>query len=279
MSAEWAPSAERRDDQVTAAAAGSLHDLLDRPGARPLAGDRLPILWHWLAFTPQAKQSDIAKDGHPITRGPLLPTAGRRRMYAGGKVSVTDEILIEDLLQRRSVVTDIVEKQGKSGTLHFVTVDHEISATSGEIRDRNDIVYKDPQPADTPAPQPHSLDDTEWTDGRSVTIDPVVLFRFSALTYNAHRIHYDRDYATREEGYPGLVVHGPLQAVLLADLTQRMFPDQTVVSFVFRSNAPAFDNGPLELRARSAADAKELDLAVFAGNGTQSMSAKATLAI
>ena len=278
MSAEWSPTAEYRDDKVTATAAGSLHDLLERPDARPIAGDRLPILWHWLAFTPQARQSDIGKGGHPITGGFLPPTAGRRRMYAGGKASMTDEVLIGEPLQRRSVVADVAEKQGTSGPLLFVTVDHEISAAGGVILDRNDIVYRDPQPTSTAAPAAQSLNDDEWTAGRTVTIDPVVLFRFSALTYNAHRIHYDRDYATREEGYPGLVVHGPLQAILLADLAQRMFPDRVVASCAFRSNAPAFDNSPLELRARSSADGTELELAVFTGSGTQSMSARATLA-
>ena len=278
MSVEWGPTAEHREDQVTAASAVSLHDLLNRPGARPLAGDRLPILWHWLAFTPQTRQSNIGKDGHPITGGFLPPAAGRQRMYAGGKVSVTGEILIEEPLQRRSVVADVTEKQGKSGILLFVTVDHEISATGGAIRDRNDIVYRDPQPANTATPAAQSLNDDEWTGGRAVTIDPVVLFRFSALTYNAHRIHYDRDYATREEGYPGLVVHGPLQAILLADLAQRMFPDHAVESFAFRSNAPAFDNSALELRGRSTAGAMELELAVFTGNGTKTMCATATLA-
>ena len=278
MSAEWTPTTEHRRDRVTAAAARSLHDLLDRSGAAPAEGERLPILWHWLAFTPQASQCDIGQDGNPTTGGFLPPTAGRRRMYAGGKVTVTGDVRIDQPLERASVVSHVAGKRGKSGALLFVTVDHEILATGGAIRDRNDIVYKDPQPTSTVAPVAQSLGDNEWTGGRTVNIDPVVLFRFSALTYNAHRLHYDRDYATKEEGYSGLVVHGPLQAILLADLAHRMFPDQAVESFAFRSNAPAFDNSPLQLRGLSNAGATELELAVFTGNGTQSMSARATLA-
>lgn len=278
MSTEWAPTTEHRSDRVTGAAARSLHDLLDRSGAAPKDGDRLPVLWHWLAFTPQARQSEIGRDGHPTTGGFLPPAAGRRRMYAGGNITVAGAVCINETLIRTSSVSHVEEKQGRSGTLLFVTVDHEVSATGGTISDRNDLVYKDPQPSSPAIPAGPSLNDADWTQGRTVPIDPVVLFRFSALTYNGHRIHYDRDYATREEGYPGLVVHGPLQAILLADLAHRMFPERVVASFAFRSNAPAFDDNALELRGRSNAGATELELAVFTGNGTQSMSARATLA-
>jgi 3-methylfumaryl-CoA hydratase len=277
VSASWTPITERRSDRVTQEAARSLHDLLDRPGAAPTAGDRLPLLWHWLAFTPQARQSELGPDGHPRTGGFLPPTAGRRRMYAGGHVSVTGDVHIDERLQRTSEVTDVREKQGRSGPLLFVTVDHEIAAPGGAILDRNDIVYREPEPQASPVASVHSLNDAEWTWGRTVPIDPVLLFRISALTYNAHRIHYDREYAKTVEGYPGLVVHGPLQAILLADLANRTFPDHPVTSFAFRSIAPAFDDSALELRGRRNAETADLELAVFTRAGKQSMSAQAAL--
>lgn len=258
-----------------------------------MAGERLPILWQWLAFTPQAKQSEIGEDGHRITGEFLPPTGDRRRMYAGGRASITGEVRIAEPLQRTSAVSDVAEKQGKSGALLFVTVDHEISALEGGILEQNDIVYKEqrpqnirpqnarPQnarPQNAAAIDPRLLTDAEWTWGRTFLIDPVVLFRFSALTYNGHRIHYDRDYATHVEGYPGLIVHGPLQAILLADLAQRTFADRVVQSFSFRSTAPAFDDSDLELRARIDAVTGALELAAFTRDGKQSMSARATLA-
>ena len=277
MSASWTPTTEHRSDRVTQEAARSLHDLLDRPGAAPTARDRLPLLWHWLAFTPQARQSELGPDGHPHTGEFLPPTAGRRRMYAGGHVSVTGDVHIDERLQRTSAVTDVREKQGKSGPLLFVTVDNEIAAPGGAILDRNDIVYREPEPQASPVASVHSLNDADWTWGRTVPIDPVLLFRISALTYNAHRIHYDREYAKTVEGYPGLVVHGPLQAILLADLADRTFPQRPVTSFAFRSTAPAFDDSPLEIRGRRNTETGDLELAVFTRTGERTMSAQAVL--
>lgn len=277
MSAEWIPTVEHSKDQVSVGAARDLHDLLDRPGTACAAGERLPILWHWVAFTPHARQADIGQDGHPITGGFLPPTSGRRRMYAGGRVIVTGDVHIGEPLDRTSVVSEVIEKLGTSGALMFVTVDHEVSALQGSISDRNNVVYKDPQPVNAAHTKPPLLDEREWVWGRTAPIDPVILFRFSALTYNAHRIHYDRSYATDVEGYPGLVVHGTLQAILLADLVHRTFPNRAVTSFTFRSNSPAFDDGPLELRGREHPDSPTVELAAFNVKGKQAMSATATL--
>jgi 3-methylfumaryl-CoA hydratase len=199
-------------------------------------------------------------------------------MYAGGKVSVVGDVYVDEPLYRTSVVSEVAEKQGKSGTLIFVTVDHEVSTSQGTILDRNDVVYKEPKQENATNTAHHLLVDREWVWGRTAPVDPVILFRFSALTYNAHRIHYDRTYATDIEGYPGLVVHGPLQAILLADLAHRTFADRAITSFAFRSNAPAFDDSPLELRGRHGLDSATLELAAFTADGKQTMSATATLA-
>jgi 3-methylfumaryl-CoA hydratase len=177
-------------------------------------------------------------------------------MYAGGRVTVTGTPTIGAPLTRTSQVADVTRKRGTSGELLFVAVDHHTAAHGGTIDERNDLVYRDPAPASTRSRDADIDVDVIW--GRDVAIDPTVLFRFSALTYNAHRIHYDRDYATGAEGYPGLVVHGPLQAALLADAAARAFPDRAMTRFAFRSTAPAFDSHPLHLRVRQQADTVEL---------------------
>ncbi|MFK0003044.1 MaoC family dehydratase N-terminal domain-containing protein [Paenarthrobacter sp. NPDC090520] len=283
VTGEWMPSMVERRDTVSVAAATALHDLLDTGGTPPRLGDRLPMLWHWLAFLPQARQSDLGPDGHPVTGSFLPPTDGRQRMYAGGHVTVTKPPRIGDPLTRKSTVTDVQHKSGRSGELMFVTVEHTITSPTGELGDRNDIVYKSPAPARTPtnagtsSPRPAADEtDTAWEWDRSVDIEPALLFRFSALTYNAHRIHYDRDYAVNAEGYPGLVVHGPLQAILLADALTLVLPNHRPTSFTFRSTAPAFDNCPLELRYRSTNEPGVAELAAFS-NGKQTMTATAVL--
>ncbi|MFK0007690.1 MaoC family dehydratase N-terminal domain-containing protein [Paenarthrobacter sp. NPDC090520] len=282
MTGGWVASAVERRDVVSVAAATALHDLLDTGGRAPRRGDPLPLLWHWLAFLPQARQSDLGPDGHPVTGAFLPPTGGRQRMYAGGHVTVTKPPRVGDPLTRKSSVTDVQHKSGRSGELMFVTVEHTITGPTGELDDRNDIVYKNPVPAPsrTGGAGPRSAGvtdpDTGWEWGRTVDIDPALLFRFSALTYNAHRIHYDRDYAVNTEGYPGLVVHGPLQAVLLADALSLVLPNHRPTSFTFRSTAPAFDNAPLQLRYRSSTEPGVAELAAFS-NGTQTMTATAVL--
>ena len=250
---------EERDDRVPEAAAGAMHDLLDRQGDRPTAATPLPLLWHWLAFLPQAKQADLGADGHPRTGSFLPPAHGRSRMYAGATITRTGNLRVGERLHRASTVASVVSKKGKTGELTFVTVHHDLTSHDSlderRISEDQDIVYRDPGP--TKAPSPTATGDVDpgdpdWVWGRHVAIDPTLLFRFSALTYNAHRIHYDRDYATGVEGYPGLVVHGPLQAMLLADALERLYPDRFITSFQFRAVAPAFDDYSLNLRVSTA---------------------------
>jgi 3-methylfumaryl-CoA hydratase len=270
---DWQPTTETRQDTVSPAAARALHDLLDRDDPAPHDGDPLPILWHWLAFLPQARQCEIGEDGHPRPGDFLPPTAGRRRMHAGGRVTVTGTPTIGAPLTRTSQVADVTRKRGSSGELLFVAVDHLTAADRGTIRERNDLVYRNASAAPSTLSAEGDIDaDVLW--GREVAIDPTVLFRFSALTYNAHRIHYDRDYATSVEGYPGLVVHGPLQAMLLADAAARAFPDRTVTRFAFRSTAPAFDPHPLHLRVRRGQQAETIELAGYS-DGARTMTATA----
>ena len=278
MSRPWAPTVLHERDRVTVAAAGALHDLLEAPGQRPQEGDPLPVLWHWLAFPPRGRQSELGPDGHPATGTFLPPTGGRQRMFAGATVTASGQLPVEAPLERASSVSDVREKHGRSGPLLFVTVDRELSGAGATVQQRDTIVYKDaPSAPAVPVADPEAADAAAWPWTRTVPVDPVLLFRFSALTYNAHRIHYDRDYAVGVEGYPGLVVHGPLQALLLADLAARVRPGATVTRFAFRSHAPVFDRAPLELRARTTT-AEEVVLAVLTPEGSRAMTATARLA-
>jgi 3-methylfumaryl-CoA hydratase len=157
--------------------------------------------------------------------------------------------------------------------LVFVNVKHEVTG-GGTAVDEQDIVYREPASGPTPAAEPAPPEEWDWAWDFAIT--PTLLFRFSALTYNAHRIHYDRRYATEEEGYPGLVVHGPLQAVALAELCRRHAPDRHLASFTFRALSPAFDDGALLLRGRP--DGEAVELAAFDHRGARTMTAEATFA-
>lgn len=283
---EWTPSVERREDVVTQDAAGALHDLLDRSGERPSDRSPLPPLWHWLAFLPQARQGELGPDGHPQTGTFLPPMQGRARMYAGGRIRWSGPVCIGEPIARTSSVTKVTHKEGRTGDLVLVTVQHDIRATLEDkgIAEEQDLVYRPPRPPRRAASsqQPVSADpdaNRDWPGGRDIQIEPSLLFRFSALTYNAHRIHYDRDYATTREGYPGLVVHGPLQAILLADAIFRAYPHGTLSEFSFRAVAPAFDDHPLKLRLAAYETDNEgthLELHAFSGS-RHTMSATAHL--
>jgi len=236
----------------------------------------VPPLWHWLYFLPARPQSEIGPDGHPHRGGFLPPVPLPRRMWAGGGLEFIAPLHVGQRVTRRSMIKDVRMKEGRTGPLVFVTVEHEIHAEGRcAIRERQDIVYRDPPRADEAAPNPQQAPaDAAWV--RSITPDPVVLFRYSALTFNGHRIHYDRPYATGEEGYPGLVVHGPLTATLLLDLLQREVPTAQVRTFEFRAMKPLFDNSPFEVCGRLDDPAK-LRLWARSPEGHLAMEASATI--
>ena len=199
---------------ITPGPAQALAGLLGVPPAEPVMGAELPLLWHWVYLLDRPPQNALGPDGHQHRGGmPVPPGPGLRRMFAGGRVCRHGELRIGSEATRRTWQASSVRKQGRSGPLHFVTVRTEVSQ-GGQVAvtEEQDLVYREPG-ANGPA---RSADMTAPAGrDRTVAVDPVLLFRYSALTYNAHRIHYDRDYA-RAEGYPGLVVHGPLQALLMA---------------------------------------------------------------
>ena len=256
----WTGNTETLLDQATAAPVGALSATLNRDDPAPVAGDALPALWHWLYFLPQHRHSALGPDGHARRGGFLPPVPLPRRMWAGGRLrwQAANPLRVGDALRRASSIESITHKRGRSGDLLFVLVRHAISNDAGLcLTEEHDIVYRAAAQAGEAAPAPLAADQSApWQ--REVRADAVLLFHYSALTFNSHRIHYDRSYVTQEEGYPGLVVHGPLIATLLLDLVRRHLPDATIGQFSFKALRPTFDQYPLRLHAQPAPNGRSV---------------------
>jgi 3-methylfumaryl-CoA hydratase len=247
---QWVGRSTRRGDEVTAAPLAALGATLDRDDPPPVAGSDVPPLWHWLFFTPQERQGELGPDGHARRGGFLPPVPLPRRMWAGGRLEFHHPLHVGDEIVRESRIQDITVKEGRSGPLVFVTVRHEVTNARGvALVEEHDIVYREPPRPDAAPPRPVPAPQDE-VFRRHVVPDPVLLFRYSALTFNGHRIHYDRSYATGVEGYPGLVVHGPLIATLLLDLLRRQRPQARVQRFEFKALRPLFDLHPFTVCGR-----------------------------
>ena len=248
----WIGRREEKRDVADAGPIRRLAALLDHE-TPPWSPDVLPPLGHWLYFLPEARQSTLGSDGHPTRGGFLPPVDLPRRMWAGGRLDFLRAIPFGAEMLRRSTIADISHKQGASGAMTFVSVLHEIIVAGDvAVREEHDIVYRAaPGPGAAPA-KPATAPPTEEADWRrSVAPGPVELFRYSALTFNGHRIHYDRSYVTDVEGYPGLIVHGPLIATLLIDGLQRWKPSTPLTRFAYRARAPLFDGTPFDVCATS----------------------------
>ncbi len=254
----WIGRTEEVEDTISLATALAAAATLDDATTHFTAGSPLPPLWHWFQFLPKAPQSQLGADGHPQRGGFMPPIALPRRMFAGARLHFHSPLIIGKPASRRAEIRAIEEKEGKTGKLAFVTVAYSISQEGTLcLEEEQDIVYREPG-APVPAPTPAALPEVpqgSWT--RMVHPEATLLFRFSAITFNAHRIHYDRPYATTVEGYPGLVVHGPLTAVLLMELV-RHNADRPVKAFSFRGQAPLFDLAPFRLVATAAGDTVRL---------------------
>jgi 3-methylfumaryl-CoA hydratase len=269
----WIGRSERVADEATRAPALALAATLDRDASGLERGDALPPLWHWIYFTPKAPAHEIGADGHPKRGGFLPPVTLPRRMWAGGRLDFHQPIRIGDALTRTSTIADVRRREGKTGALVFVTVRHEIGREGlSLLTEEHDIVYRDLPRADEAVREPERAPTDEST-AREVVPDPVLLFRYSALTFNGHRIHYDRSYVTEVEGYPGLIVHGPLIATLLVDEARRQRPELRVKRFEFKAVHPLFDIEPFELCCRFGA-AAGIDLWARDKNGRLAMSAR-----
>jgi 3-methylfumaryl-CoA hydratase len=262
-------------DVIHSGPANLLRLALGRPDAELRAGDALPPAWLALYFLPRFSPDELRPDGSPRDAGvvPAMPLP--RRMFAGESVRFHRQLRIGDPVRRETELADMSVKRGGTGTLVFATVLSRVFGPDGlaveeerrtvfreEVKagERNQAPRREPAPADVP-----------WR--REVTADPVLLFRFSALTFNSHRIHYDRSWAMETEGYPGLVVHGPLTTTLLIDFARDCNSGRTVRSYVTQARAPLFDTAPFELRGRPTADGRGAQLWAVTPGGTIAMSA------
>ncbi len=276
----WIGRSESVDDVATATPYAALSATLDRDCGRPPAGTPLPPLWHWLYFLPLYRQSEVGSDGH-AKRGAFLPPVPLpRRMWAGSELAFHSPLRIGDRIRRVSTIADVTRKSGRSGELVFVKVRHDISANdsaSPAIVEFHDIVYREAaKPGDAPAPPKAAPAAAPWQ--KRWIPDDVLLFRYSALTFNGHRIHYDRKYVTEVEGYPGLIVHGPLIATLLLDLLRREMPQATVAHYEFRAVRPLFDINPFDVCGQPSGDRRSVRLWAMDHEGALAMDANAQLA-
>ncbi|MBA4177273.1 MAG: acyl-CoA dehydrogenase [Leptothrix sp. (in: Bacteria)] len=299
--AAWVGRSETVHDIIGPTPVAALTATLDHPAAAVPAGLPLPPLWHWLYFLPLHRQSEIGPDGHAQRGGFLPPVPLPRRMWAGGQFEFHAPVRVGDAVARRSTIADVTQKAGRSGKLVFVKVRHELFCKGAEqpaLTEFHDIVYREAkQPGDvdpppvaapglaveevsgtaSPGPETRPLGGQRpqgaW--GRTIVPDDVLLFRYSALTFNGHRIHYDRRYVTQVEGYPGLVVHGPLIATLLMDLLRRHAPEAEVASFRFKAVRPTFDLHPFRVNGRR--DGSTVKLWAEDHEGWLTMDAVATL--
>jgi 3-methylfumaryl-CoA hydratase len=271
---DWLDKQQVVDDDITAFPLTALAATLDREES----GNTVPPLWHWLYFLPVAPLAEVGPDGHPKRGGFLPPVPLPRRMWAGGRLTFHAPLNVGDRARRTSTIANIEDKTGRSGRLVFVTVQHTIEV-NGELKveEEHDIVYRD-APQEGARPQQPSLAPEGESWRRTIDADAVMLFRYSALTFNGHRIHYDYPYVTEVEGYPGLVVHGPLIATLLVDLVRRELPQATLQSFAFRALRPTFAGQPFTVCGKPSADGKTVDLWAKDHEGYLTMRATAALA-
>jgi len=270
----WLDRTETLTDDITAFPLRALAATLDREAP----GNAVPPLWHWLYFLPVAPLAQVGPDGHPKRGGFLPPVELPRRMWAGGRLTFHAPLRSGNEATRTSTIANIEDKTGRSGRLVFVTVQHRYESGGALcIEEEHDIVYRDaPQPGESAAKPVAAPAGETWS--RTLTADAVMLFRYSALTFNGHRIHYDFPYVTQEEGYPGLIVHGPLIATLLVDLVHRERPDATVATFAFRAVRPTFAGNAFTLCGKPSDDGRSIELWAKDHDGYLTMQATATLA-
>ena len=273
----WTGRSETVHDTIGPTPVAALAATLDHLAAPTATGTPLPLLWHWLYFLPLHRQSELGADGHARRGGFLPPVSLPRRMWAGSQFEFVSPICVGDAVARTSTIADVTQKDGRSGRLVFVKVRHELrcnGAADPALVEFHDIVYREAkQPADVEPPPVAAPTVAAWQ--RTVVPDEVLLFRYSALTFNGHRIHYDRRYVTEVEGYPGLIVHGPLLATLLMDLLRREAPVAEVATFTFKAVRPTFDLHPFKLNGQR--DGNTVKLWAQDHEGWLTMDAVATL--
>ena len=274
---QWIGRTQEASDIITPQLVKGLRATLFLDIGEPKTGDAAPFTTHWCLAQPVVPASELGPDGHPARGGFLPPVPLPRRMWAGGQLEFLDSLRVGDTVTRSSKIADVTQKTGSTGTLCFASVDHTITTPRGvAIRERQDIVYRDNPPADaTPAPtSAPKAAPPKARHSESHLADAVLLFRYSALTFNGHRIHYDRDYVTKVEGYPGLIVHGPLQAALQVEFAARLHQGQAPKKFVYRGVQPLFDGANFTVNADE--DGAALSTWTANADGTPTMKGTAT---
>ncbi len=280
----WIGRSETLHDTLVPTPVAALNATLDHPAAPIEPGTPLPPLWHWLYFLPLHRQSEIGADGHAKRGGFLPPVPLPRRMWAGSRFEFRAPLRVGDRVARTSTIDAVTSKEGRTGKLVFVMVRHELRCNEAAANldsepalvEFHDIVYRDAKQATDVEPPPQKAPEgAPWQ--RTIVPDDVLLFRYSALTFNGHRIHYDRKYVTEVEGYPGLIVHGPLIATLLMDLLRRQMPQAEVASFQFKAVRPTFDLHPFAVNGALQPDGRSVRLWAQDHEGWLTMDATAIL--
>jgi len=271
---QWIGRSAQVSDTVTAQLTKGLRATLFLEIGEPKLGDAAPITVHWCLGQPVVAMSELGPDGHPARGGFLPPVPLPRRMWAGGELEFVDALRVGDEVTRTSRIADVTLKTGSTGTLCFVAVDHLIATSRGTaIRERQDIVYRNVSPAAAasakPAAPPPAAQHRE-----THMADTVLLFRYSALTFNGHRIHHDRDYVTRVEGYPGLIFHGPMQAALLVEFAAKLRGGRVPKKFSYRGVQPLFEGSEFSVNANMTDAGMEL----WTANSERQPTMKATAA-
>ncbi|MBR0873449.1 MaoC family dehydratase N-terminal domain-containing protein [Bradyrhizobium tropiciagri] len=266
---QWIGRSMEATDVVTAHLVMGLRATLFQEIGEPKKGDAAPWTTHWCLGQPVFPMAQLGPDGHPTRGGFLPPVPLPRRMWAGGELEFFDSLRVGDEPKRTATIADVTVKSGSTGTLCFVSVNHEVTTSRGlAIRERQDIVYREmtstPSAAPAKAPPPPPVAQHRETH----VSDPVLLFRYSALTFNGHRIHYDRDYVTKVEGYPGLIFHGPLQAAFIVELAAKLRGGKPPKKFSYRGVQPLFEGSEFSVNASEKDGAMELWTANAEGQPT-----------
>ena len=272
----WVGRQQQRVDWVNPNHLAAWNATLDREEPFPREGDPVPPSFHWALFPPLTRQSELGPDGHARRGGFLPPVPLPRRMWAGSRIEFRRPLRVGERVEQTSRIDKVEQKSGRAGALCFVTVRHTVTGAGGlAIEEEQDLVYREPPRAGAagalaaPEPAPRGA----WR--REIVPDDVLLFRYSALTFNGHRIHYDRRYVTTEEGYAGLVVHGPLIATLLLDLVRRQLPDAAVQRFRFKALRPTVDTSPFTVEGGPGDSTDHLRLWSTDNQGQSAMEAEA----
>jgi 3-methylfumaryl-CoA hydratase len=267
------------DDVADLRSMRQLHAALDRADAPPREGDEVPPSWHWMWFNATDRHTALGRDGIAASKGGFMPPSPLpRRMWAGSQLTVHRPLRVGEKLRRIAEIVSAEERHGKSGKLVFVGQKFSIHAGNALAIEENfqSVFREDPKPDAPVVELPLAPEGAQWT--RAIDPDPVLLFRYSAVTYNGHRIHYDRPYATQVEGYPDLIVHGPLTATLLMELARDSNPGKRIATYSFRAVSPLYSPAKFTLAGKPSADGRSATLWAANPQGRLAMQADVTFA-